>query len=139
MQMNVDDLIDNFSMLDNWEDKYRYLIELGEEMDALAPEWHKDEWKVEGCQSQVWLVPIVAETPNGKLICFKGDSDAAIVKGLIAVVLTIFSGKTAAEINKIDLDKIFDDLGLHEHLSPSRRNGLTAMIEKIKFYAKTLG
>ncbi len=137
--MTIDDLIDNFSMLDNWEDKYRYLIELGEEMDALAPEWHKDEWKVEGCQSQVWLVPIVAESNGEKCLCFKGDSDAAIVKGLIAVVLTIFSGKTAAEIAKVDLDKIFDELGLHEHLSPSRRNGLGAMVEKIKFYAKTLG
>ena len=93
--MTIDDLIDNFSMLDNWEDKYRYLIELGEEMDALAPEWHKDEWKVEGCQSQVWLVPIVAESNGEKHLCFKGDSDAAIVKGLIAVVLAsinIFGG-----------------------------------------------
>lgn len=137
--MNLEELTDNFSLLDDWEDKYRYLIDLGEEAEGLEESWHKDEWKVEGCQSQVWLVPVIQEQNGVKRLFFKGDSDAAIVKGLIAIVLTIFSGKTAEEIARTDIDGIFENLGLHEHLSPSRRNGLNAMIEKIKFYAKTLG
>lgn len=132
--MTIEELIENFEFLDSWEDKYRYIIELGEKLPQLAPEFHSDEWKVKGCQSQVWLVP---ESKDG-IINFSGDSDAMIVKGLIAVVLTIYNGKTATEIKNIDIDAIFTELGLREHLSPSRRNGLESMIEKIRHYANAL-
>lgn len=130
--MNISELIENFEFLDSWEDKYRYIIELGEKLEPLAPELHTDEWKVRGCQSQVWLVP--QQQPDGRLIFF-GDSDAMIVKGLIAVVLMIYNNASPDEIKKKEIRDIFKRLGLQEHLSPSRRNGLEAMIEKIEHYA----
>lgn len=132
--MTVEDLIENFELLDDWEDKYRYIIDLGSKLEPLAPELHAEEWKVRGCQSQVWLVP---EKKDGRIF-FTGDSDAAIVKGIIFIVLTIFSGRSAEEIKNIKIEDIFNRLGLHEHLSPSRRNGLIAMTEKICYYAGIL-
>lgn len=132
--MTIEDLIENFELLDDWEDKYRYIIDLGSKLDALPPERHVEEWKVRGCQSQVWLVP---EKKDGKIF-FQGDSDAAIVKGIISIVLTIFSGKSAEEIKAVNIEEIFNRLGLHEHLSPSRRNGLIAMTDKICYYAGIL-
>lgn len=130
--MEVDDLIENFELLDDWEDKYRYIIDLGNKLEPLDEKYKTDEWKVRGCTSQVWLKPDI----QNNIISFKGDSDAIIVKGIIAIVLTIFSNKSAQEIKDIEVDKIFATLGLEEHLSPSRRNGLTSMVEKIKLYAK---
>lgn len=132
--MDMEELADNFSLLDGWEDKYAYIIELGGRLEPLPAEFHSEEWKVRGCQSQVWLVPSVSD---GK-IHFRGDSDALIVKGLIAIVLMIYSDKTAQEIKEIAVDEIFAKLGLQEHLSPSRRNGLFSMVEKIKYYAGAL-
>lgn len=132
--MDISELIENFELLDDWEDKYRYIIDLGSKLEPLPQNFYQDEWKVRGCQSQVWLVP---EKKDGRLF-FRGDSDAAIVKGIIAIVLTVFSGKTPAEIKKTDIEEIFNSLGLHEHLSPSRRNGLAAMTEKILHYADVL-
>lgn len=137
--MTIDDLIENFDLLDDWEDKYRYLIDLGEKYTTLPAELHQPEWKVIGCQSQVWLVPEVKTDEGKKLLYFQGDSDAAIVKGLIAIVVTLFSGKSKEEILNLDIDNSFAKIGLQEHLSPSRRNGLDAMLEKIKFYAQSLG
>ena len=132
--MEIGGLIDNFELLDDWEDKYRYIIDLGSNLSPLDEKFKTDEWKVRGCQSQVWLVP---EKKDG-ILSFKGDSDAIIVKGLISVVLTIFNGKTPAEISALEIDDIFSRLGLEEHLSPSRRNGLVSMVEKIKLYARSL-
>ncbi|MBQ7285071.1 MAG: SufE family protein [Alphaproteobacteria bacterium] len=132
--MEISELIDNFEFLDGWEDKYRYIIELGEKLSPLAAEFHTEEWKVRGCQSQVWLVP---QIQDGK-ISFSGDSDAMIVKGLIAIVLMIYNHKSPTEIKSIAVDDIFAKLGLEEHLSPSRRNGLISMTEKIKHYAEVL-
>lgn len=132
--MEISELIDNFEFLDGWEDKYRYIIELGEKLPPLGAEFHTEEWKVRGCQSQVWLVPHMAD---GR-ISFEGDSDAMIVKGLIAIVLMIYNHKSPAEIKSIAVDGIFAKLGLEEHLSPSRRNGLISMTEKIKHYAEVL-
>ncbi len=132
--MTLEELIENFELLEDWEDKYRYLIDLGNNLEPLPANLKTDEFKVMGCQSQVWLVP---ELKDGQL-SFKGDSDAIIVKGLIAVVLTIFKGKSASEILSFDIDGVFAKLGLREHLSPSRRNGLLSMIEKIRFYAEHL-
>jgi cysteine desulfuration protein SufE len=133
--MKIEELIDNFEFLDGWEDKYRYIIELGEKLPVLDVEFHTEEWKVKGCQSQVWLVP--SKNSDGS-ISFSGDSDAMIVKGLIAIVLAIYNNKTAEDIKNTDIENIFSLLGLQEHLSPSRRNGLEAMILKIKYYANML-
>lgn len=132
--MDINELIENFELLDDWENKYRYIIDLGAGLPPLEDRFRTEEWKVRGCQSQVWLVP---EKKDGRLF-FKGDSDAAIVKGIISVVLTIFSGKTPEEILQVDVDSLFGRLGLEEHLSPSRRNGLGAMTEKIRYYASIL-
>ena len=132
--MEIEELIENFELLDDWEDKYRYIIDLGEKLSPLPQEFHSEEWKVRGCQSQVWLVP----EKQGDKLSFKGDSDAIIVKGIIAIVLMIFSGHTAQEIKAINIEEIFNRLGLQEHLSPSRRNGLAAMTDKILHYADVL-
>lgn len=132
--MKISELTDSFELLDDWEDKYRYIIDLGTRLEPLEENFHQEEWKVRGCQSQVWLVP---EKRDGRLF-FKGDSDAAIVKGVMFIVLAAFSGKTPDEIKRTDINGIFNSLGLHEHLSPSRRNGLTAMTEKILHYADIL-
>lgn len=132
--MTIEELIDNFEFLDSWEDKYRYIIELGENLPPLDEKYHVDEWKVQGCQSQVWLVP----TKQEDKIIFNGDSDAMIVKGLIAVVLMIYNHKSPSEIKAIAVEDIFAKLNLSEHLSPSRRNGLLSMTEKIRYYADIL-
>ena len=130
--MNIDELIENFELLDDWEDKYRYIIDLGNGLEPLDEQFKTEEWKVRGCQSQVWLLP----SRQGDKIHFRGDSDAVIVKGLIAIVLMIYSDKSPSEIKAVAVEDIFAKLGLGEHLS--RRNGLIAMTEKIKYYAGIL-
>ena len=132
--MTLDELYENFEFFDSWEEKYQYVIDLGRTLETLPDKYKTEEWKVQGCQSQVWLVP---EIQNG-IFHFKGDSDAILVKGIIAIVLLIYNDKSAEEIKSIDVLKIFAKLGLQEHLSPSRRNGLFSMVEKIKEYADTL-
>ena len=129
--MTIEELIDNFSFLDGWEEKYQYVIDLGHKLEPLDEKFKTDDWKVKGCQSQVWLVP---QIQNGVFHC-KGDSDAILVKGIISIVLLIYNDKTAAEIKNIDVTKIFVKLGLEENLTPSRRNGMLSMVEKIKQYA----
>jgi len=124
---SIETLIDNFSFLESWEDKYQYLIELGESLEPLDEKYKTDAFKVSGCQSQVWLVP---EIKDGKFY-FKADSDAIIVKGIIYILQAIFSSKDTGEIKNIEVEKIFATLGLKEHLSPSRRNGMNAMVERI--------
>lgn len=133
--MNIEELSENFELLDDWEDRYRYIIDLGSKLEPLDEKYKTEQWKVRGCQSQVWLVPEYGEG----IISFKGDSDAAIVRGLIAVVLTIFNRQSPSVIKSIAIEEIFAKLGLKEHLSPSRRNGLAAMVEKIKTYAEAAG
>lgn len=127
--MQLEELISNFDFLDSWEDKYRYIIELGEKLPPMPQTDKIEDWKVEGCTSQVWLKPIV----ENNQISFLADSDALIVKGILQIVLTIFSSPT---IKNLDIEIIFDKLGLREHLSPSRRNGLFAMVEKISTYTR---
>lgn len=129
--MTVEELIDNFSFFDGWEEKYQYVIDLGHKLEPLDEKFKTDDWKVKGCQSQVWLVP---QIQNG-IFHFKGDSDAILVKGIISIVLLIYNDKTADEIKNIDVTKIFVKLGLEENLTPSRRNGMLSMVEKIKQYA----
>lgn len=129
--MTIEELIDNFSFLDGWEEKYQYVIDLGHKLEPLDEKFKTDDWKVKGCQSQVWLVPQI----QNDVFHFKGDSDAILVKGIISIVLLIYNDKTAAEIKNIDVTKIFVKLGLEENLTPSRRNGMLSMVEKIKQYA----
>lgn len=132
--MDIEELIENFEFFDNWEDKYRYIIDLGNQLPSYPEQFKTDEWKVRGCQSQVWLLP----EKSGENIRFKGDSDAAIVKGLMYIILLIYNNKSPSEIKVIEVEDIFAKLGLSEHLSPSRRNGLISMAEKVKHYAEVL-
>src|SRR5579871_2205978 len=134
---DIDEIIDNFSVLDDWDDRYRYLIELGRELPPLAAAGHSDANKVQGCASQVWLETTVR--PNGSagpVLTFEGDSDAHIVRGLIAILFAIYSGKTAREILSIDAIKLFEGLGLREHLTPQRSTGFRAMVERIRSDAR---
>ncbi len=128
---NIETLIENFSFFDSWEDKYQYLIDLGEKLESLPDCYKTEAFKVAGCQSQVWLV---ANCENG-VFRFSADSDAIIVKGLIAILMSVYNKKSVHEIKSIEVQKIFAKLGLEEHLSPSRRNGMLSMVEKIRFYA----
>ena len=127
------EILDTFEFLDDWEERYKYIIDLGKKLPALAPEEMSDTYKVRGCQSQVWLVPEI--DADGK-IHLRGDSDAFIVKGLVALMLLIYSGKTAAEILETDGRAILDQLGLASHLSPLRANGLFSMVERIQAIAE---
>ncbi|MCX7900058.1 MAG: SufE family protein [Methylocystis sp.] len=131
--MSIDGIIGNFELLDEWEDRYRYLIELGRTLEPLPPEAYTDANKVRGCASQVWL--LTTREPGG-VIKFRGDSDAHIVKGLVALVLALYSGRTAEEIIATDAQPLFKELGLAEHLTPQRANGLRSMVERIKNEAR---
>lgn len=128
--MSIQDLIDDFSYLDDWEDRYKYVIELGKKLDPLSADEHNDETKVQGCVSQVWLV--CEPAGDGGTLSFRGDSDALIVRGLIAILLTMYSGKAPKDILDIDARDVFEQLGLNEHLSPQRSNGLHAMVARIR-------
>ncbi len=128
----IENLQADFELLDDWEERYRYVIELGRLLPPLDEKWRTPASKVSGCASQVW---IHAE-PQGRLLSFSGDSDALIVKGLIAIVFMIFSGKTPEEILAIDAGAIFARLGLKDHLTPQRSNGLASMVARIKAEAR---
>jgi cysteine desulfuration protein SufE len=129
----IDEIIDNFSLLDEWDDRYRYVIELGRTLPALAEEAHNETNKVRGCTSQVWLVTHVhPDGAAGPVLTFEGDSDAHIVRGLVAILFAVYSGKTARAILDTDAIAIFDKLGLRENLTPQRSNGLRSMVERIR-------
>lgn len=131
---------DDFSLLDEWEDRYRYVIELGRQLPPLPADAKTDAHKVRGCASQVWLVrspegaAAGAETP----LTYAGESDSHIVQGLIAILLSIVNSKTAAELAAADIAGKFDQLGLKEHLTPQRSNGLASMVARIKADAQTI-
>ena len=128
--MNQNELIENFSYLEDWEEKYKYLIELGETLPPFDEKDKTDQNKVEGCMSAVWFV----HTEKDGKHFFNATSDAHIVRGLEAVLLILINEKTSEEIKKIDLIAVFEELGLKNHLSPSRRNGFFAMIERISSF-----
>lgn len=130
-------IIDDFDYLDNWEDRYRYVIELGKALPAFPEDQRTARNKVQGCVSQVWLATDRQETADATVLSFQGDSDAFIVKGLVAVMLAAFSGKTAEEILAFDAGNLLQKLGLEENLSPQRANGLRAMIGRIKQEAQS--
>lgn len=127
--MTFEELSENFSFLDTWEDKYQYLIELGETLPPFDEADKTPANKVDGCMSQVWLSH--TQDDMGRHY-FKAFSDAHIVRGLEAVLLTLVNGKTGAELRALDVSAAFHQLGLEEHLSPTRRNGFFAMVERIQ-------
>ena len=128
---NIQDMIDDFQFLDDWEDRYMHVIDMGKSLPAFPDEQRIEANKVKGCASQVWLVT----EREGERIVFKGDSDAHIVKGLVAIVLEIYSGRTADVIQSLDANDILAKLGLSEHLSAQRANGLASMIARIQTIA----
>jgi cysteine desulfuration protein SufE len=135
--MTIDEISDNFSLLDEWDDRYRYIIELGRTLAPLPAEAYSDANKVQGCASQVWLTTAVR--PNGgggPVLSFRGDSDAHIVRGLIAILFALYSGKRARDILATDPSELFKRLGLREHLTPQRSNGLKSMVARIRAEAE---
>lgn len=126
--ITAEDIVDTLQFFDSWEDRYKYIIDLGKELPALPDEYRVDDNLVRGCQSQVWLVDSL---DNGHLF-FRADSDAHIVKGLLCVVLAAYNGKTPEEVRTFDIDAYFDELNLIRHLSPTRGNGLRAMVGRIQ-------
>ncbi len=134
---SFNEISQNLDFLDEWEDRYRYLIELGDTLDPIADGDRNETNKVNGCVSQVWLVTDVRQDQGENRLEFRGDSDAMIVKGLVAVLISLFSGKTAAQIIDTDAIAKFEKLGLKEHLTSQRANGLVAMVDRIKQEART--
>jgi cysteine desulfuration protein SufE len=136
--MTLADIRSDFALLDDWEDRYRYIIELGRALPAMAPELKTEKNKVRGCVSQVWLVSEAHDRGNGSapVLSFQGDSDAHIVRGLIAILFALYQGKPADEVLAIDPAADFDTLGLKDHLTPQRSNGLASMVQRIRSDAR---
>jgi cysteine desulfuration protein SufE len=135
--MSIDEIIENFSLLDEWDDRYRYIIELGRTLAPYPENVRDDAHKVQGCASQVWLdTRIQPNGAAGPVLTFVGDSDAHIVRGLIAILFALYSGKSARDILAIDTFAVLDKLGLREHLTPQRSNGLRSMVERIRHVAQ---
>ncbi|NVK33148.1 MAG: SufE family protein [Rhodobacteraceae bacterium] len=134
MTTPLTDIIDAFEFLDDWEDRYKYVIDLGRELPGLSDAQKNETNKVRGCVSQVWLVTHIHEGENGQSprLTFEGDSDALLVQGLVAIVLALFSDKTAQDILDTDVEGLFSKLGLQEHLTPQRSNGLRSMVARIR-------
>ena len=133
----IEEIVENFGLLDEWDDRYRYVIELGRTLTPLPDEAHVDSNKVQGCASQVWLLTDVKPNgASGPILTFQGDSDAHIVRGLIAILFALYSGKSAGDILAIDSLALFDRIGLRENLTPQRSNGLRSMVERIRAEAK---
>lgn len=132
MQETIEALKEDFSLIDEWEDRYRYVIELGRALPTLAEGDRTAANKVQGCASQVWIA--LHEEKNGSepRLSFTGDSDALIVKGLIAIIFRLFSGRSASEILATDAGTLLDELGLRDHLTPQRSNGVASMVARIK-------
>ena len=135
--MTIEEIRDNFALLEEWDDRYRYVIELGRTLDPMPEAEHSSANKVQGCASQVWLSKrLDRNDANDPLLDYLGDSDAHIVRGLIAILLTLYSGHTPREILSTDAIKVFDEFGFREHLTPQRSNGLRAMVERIRSDAR---
>lgn len=130
--MNIDDIIENFSYLDEWEDRYKYVIELGKELEPMPDALQVDANKVRGCSSQVWLSTQTSKDGSDTRLHFLGNSDAHIVRGLVSITLSIFNDKTATEIVGLDVEDIFQKIQLREHISAQRSNGLNSMLQRIK-------
>ena len=137
MLPSIDEIVSNFELLDDWEERYRYLIELGRQMEPLPDEAHTDAYKVRGCASQVWLVTKLEPADGRPVMHLVGDSDAHIVRGLVALLISLYRGKTPSEALSTDALALFKGLGLSEHLTPQRSNGVRSMVERIRHDAQT--
>lgn len=133
---SIADIIADFELLDEWEDRYRYLIELGRKLEPLSEAAHNEDNKVRGCASQVWVETSIDRSGAEPVLSFRGDSDAHIVRGLVCLVLTIYSHRPAREIIATDAMDVFQQLGLTAHLTPQRSNGVRSMVERIKHDAR---
>jgi cysteine desulfuration protein SufE len=135
--MTIDEIRDNFALLEEWDDRYRYVIELGRTLEPMPEVEHSAANKVQGCVSQVWLSKRV-DRGGGQapVLKYRGDSDAHIVRGLIAILLTLYSGRTPQEILATDATSVFDEFGFRDHLTPQRSNGLRSMVERIRTDAR---
>ncbi len=130
---SIDSIIEDFEILDDWEDRYRYLIELGRALEPLPESARVEANKVRGCASQVWLETRVGQDADGRpVLTFRGDSDAHIVRGLVSLALAFYSGRTAEDILAADAAGLFERLGLTAHLTPQRSNGVRSMVERIR-------
>lgn len=135
--MTIDEIRENFELLEDWDDRYRYVIELGRTLEPMPEAEHSAANKVQGCVSQVWLSKKVERGSSGDAsLKYLGDSDAHIVRGLIAILLILFSGHTPRQILSTDAIAIFNEFGFREHLTPQRSNGLRAMVERIRTDAR---
>ncbi len=133
---DFEDIAADFAFLDEWEDRYRYVIELGKELPPLPNEDHAEENRVHGCVSQVWLKVMPEGSGPDAVLRFAADSDALIVRGLVAILLSMVQGKTAREVIDMDIKERLQALGLQEHLTQQRANGLASMIERLKMEAR---
>ncbi len=129
---SITDIEENFALLEDWDDRYRYVIELGRQLPAMAETDRSDGNKVQGCTSQVWLAVRIEGAGEDAILGFSGDSDAHIVRGLVAILLAMVSGKTAKTILSADPIALFGRLGLREHLTPQRSNGFRSMVDRIR-------
>jgi cysteine desulfuration protein SufE len=135
--MTIDDIFDAFSYLDEWEDRYRYLIELGRDLPPMSAGGHAPENKVQGCVSQVWLETDYAPGGDGgPVLSFRTDSDSHLVRGLLAVLMALYSGRTAGSIVATDANAVMQRLGLGEHLTPQRSNGMRSVVARIRRQAE---
>ena len=138
MTLEISEILETFDFLDDWEDRYKYLIDLGKELPPFPDDARNDVNKVRGCVSQVWLITTITSGEAGSpVLTFKGDSDALIVRGLVAVAMAIYNGKTAREVLDTDIEMLFTKLGLKEHLTPQRSNGLKSMVGRIRHDAES--
>ena len=133
---SFEEIVENFELFDDWEERYRYVIELGRGMPELPAERRTQSTKVEGCASQVWLVPEVRSSPEGPRLFFHGDSDAMIVRGLISILVSLISGRRLDDIRRLDIRGELARLGLDQALSSQRSNGLRAMVARIEDIAR---
>jgi cysteine desulfuration protein SufE len=135
--MTIDEIRENFELLEDWDDRYRYVIELGRTLEPMPEAEHSAANKVQGCVSQVWLSRRLERNESGEvLLKYRGDSDAHIVRGLIAILLTLYSGQAPRNILATDAIAVFDEFGFRQHLTPQRSNGLRAMVERIRADAR---
>jgi cysteine desulfuration protein SufE len=135
--MTINEIRENFALLDDWDDRYRYVIELGRTLEPMSEAEHSAANKVQGCASQVWLSKrIDRNNGNEPVLNYLGDSDAHIVRGLIAILLTLYSGHTPQQILSTDAIALLDEFGFREHLTPQRSNGLRSMVERIRSDAR---
>jgi len=134
--MTIDEIRDNFELLEEWDDRYRYVIELGRTLAPMPEAEHSAANKVNGCVSQVWLSRQIDRGDGEPRLNYLGDSDAHIVRGLIAILLTLYSGRTPQQILATDAIDVFDEFGFRDHLTPQRSNGLRSMVERIRSDAR---